>query len=472
VLQVASDPKIHVQSHTLPRDPRPAQQLDRAPSPFESLLDDGAQAADQSVPLPADDKASRADGSQPARTPPTNSSDSTTAAADDNDVATKPCDDANLDKTEIDGNAASDNKAGLNAKVIECAAAGDSVNPAGDDKSADGHEADNQTVAAPVGSIQTITGADAIAAVPTSAPESGQDEPFPQLPEQAAPAAQVATQLKPLDRELVKAVVGKQADAAKQSDSGKKVGEQFEIGQSSDEIVDDPNLTPQITPPAHAYGKSQPATNDSDKQLVAQARGEAPAGGGHPGTDAPALPAGADVTVQKGIPDTTPPVIVSTQSHAASSAAPATLVLQTGAQPAAVPLAGLAVEIAGKALAGKNRFEIRLDPPELGRIEVRLDVDRDGNVTSRLTVERADTLDLLRRDAASLERALQDAGLKTTDNGLQFSLRDQTTNQQQAGSSSDTAQLVVQDETQPPIDVIPRNYGRLAGQGGGLDIRV
>ncbi len=47
----------------------------------------------------------------------------------------------------------------------------------------------------------------------------------------------------------------------------------------------------------------------------------------------------------------------------------------------AVPLAGVAIEIAGKALAGKNRFEIRLDPPELGRIEVRLDVDRDGNVT-------------------------------------------------------------------------------------------
>jgi len=69
----------------------------------------------------------------------------------------------------------------------------------------------------------------------------------------------------------------------------------------------------------------------------------------------------------------------------------------------------LAIEIAGKAFAGKNRFEIRLDPPELGRIEVRIDVDHDGNVTSRLTVDRADTYDLLRRDAAGLERALQDA---------------------------------------------------------------
>jgi flagellar hook-length control protein FliK len=176
---------------------------------------------------------------------------------------------------------------------------------------------------------------------------------------------------------------------------------------------------------------------------------------------------------QKGSVDASTPLIGSTQAHAASSAArSAALVAQPDPQPTAVPIGGLAIEIAGKALAGKNRFEIRLDPPELGRIEVRLDVDRDGNVTSRLTVERADTLDLLRRDAAGLERALQDAGLKTANNGLQFSLRDQSLNQQPGSGSSDAAQLVVQDETQPLIDLIPQNYGRLAGSGGGLDILV
>ena len=55
----------------------------------------------------------------------------------------------------------------------------------------------------------------------------------------------------------------------------------------------------------------------------------------------------------------------------------------------AVPLNGVAVEIASQALAGKHRFEIRLDPPELGRIDVKLDIDSDGNVTSRLVVERS-----------------------------------------------------------------------------------
>ena len=140
---------------------------------------------------------------------------------------------------------------------------------------------------------------------------------------------------------------------------------------------------------------------------------------------------------------------------------------------APVPLEGLAVEIAARAQAGRNRFEIRLDPPELGRIEVRLDIDRSGQVTSRLVVERAETLDVLRRDAHQLERALQDAGLKTSDNGLQFSLRDQAFAGAQRRTSgrrhthcrcrSRTARL-----PKPPA----RDMAACCARGGGIDIRI
>ena len=137
-----------------------------------------------------------------------------------------------------------------------------------------------------------------------------------------------------------------------------------------------------------------------------------------------------------------------------------------------VPIEGLAVEIAARAQSGKNHFQIRLDPPELGRIDVRLDVDREGNVTSRLVVERVETLDLLRRDAANLERAFQQAGLKTSDNGLQFSLRDQAfSHRDNGGEMPAMARLVVSDDNLAPIET-ERSYGRLAGLGGGVDIRV
>jgi flagellar hook-length control protein FliK len=138
-----------------------------------------------------------------------------------------------------------------------------------------------------------------------------------------------------------------------------------------------------------------------------------------------------------------------------------------------VPLSGLAVEITAQAHAGRNHFEIRLDPPDLGRIDVRLDVDTSGNVTSRLIVERVETLDALRRDAGDLERALQQAGLKTSENGLQFSLRDQGFAGRDSNSDSPKmARLVVPDSTLAPVDSLQGGYGRMPRAGGGVDIRV
>ena len=156
---------------------------------------------------------------------------------------------------------------------------------------------------------------------------------------------------------------------------------------------------------------------------------------------------------------------------AATQAVPQAVHLSNAAD--AVPIAGVAMEIAAHARDGKSHFEIRLDPPELGRIDVRLHIDHDGQVTSHLRVDRAETLDLLRRDAPSLERALQDAGLKTADSGLQFSLRHQNSSQhnQDREAPTTSARLVLPDEASATAET-RRHYGRLAGLGGGVDIRV
>lgn len=83
----------------------------------------------------------------------------------------------------------------------------------------------------------------------------------------------------------------------------------------------------------------------------------------------------------------------------------------------------IAVEFVRQMQGGASRFQIRLDPPEMGRIDVKLDMDNAGNVNARLTVERPDTLDLLQRDARALERALSQAGLDTGRTNLEFSLK-------------------------------------------------
>ena len=220
------------------------------------------------------------------------------------------------------------------------------------------------------------------------------------------------------------------------------------------------------------------ALQDDAQKLAAPAHEETPVAAPHAPADKPAavttdasnaLPkTTGDAVQQSSLTPATPDV---TQMVAPPPpAAPAPLAVQA----APVPLAGVAVEIAIQAQSGKNHFEIRLDPPELGRIEVRLDVDRDGRVTSRLIVDRSDTLALLRNDAAGLQRALQDAGLKTADNGLQFSLRDQSMGQQQnpALPTPNTTQIVVQDNTLPAGELPQAVYSRLADLRGGIDIRV
>lgn len=144
-----------------------------------------------------------------------------------------------------------------------------------------------------------------------------------------------------------------------------------------------------------------------------------------------------------------------------------------------VPLNGsaIAVEIVSRMREGMRRFDIRLDPPELGRIDVRLEVDRNGNVSTKLTVDRPETLDLMQREARGLERALQQAGLKTDAGGLEFSLRqhaDERFAQGQGNSGHGDLQAErAGHEGGEPIEAVAQGYYRAAAFArGGVDITV
>ena len=164
------------------------------------------------------------------------------------------------------------------------------------------------------------------------------------------------------------------------------------------------------------------------------------------------------------------------QLPAAAATAPSDKFSVTQATGAAVPVSGLAVEIAATVQSGKTHFEVRLDPADLGRIDVRIDVDRNGQVTSHLTVEKPETLSMLRQDAPQLQQALNDAGLKSGSGGLQFSLRDQSQSGQNNPNNNQTGgqpqRLVVNEEDTIPAAIAGRSYGRMLGASGGVDIRV
>lgn len=163
------------------------------------------------------------------------------------------------------------------------------------------------------------------------------------------------------------------------------------------------------------------------------------------------------------------------QLQTAPASTAATALTATAANDTAVPLSGLALEIAASARSGKTTFEIRLDPADLGRIDVRINVDRHGQVTSHLTVEKPETLSMLRQDAPQLQRALDDAGFKTGDSGLQFSLRDQSSSGQQndsSGQGRNAQRLIVHEDDSVPATMAGRTYGRMLGSSSGVDIRI
>jgi hypothetical protein len=193
-----------------------------------------------------------------------------------------------------------------------------------------------------------------------------------------------------------------------------------------------------------------------------------PSAGGHHSATATSQPqpTATDALSQLGTNLTTPQTPTTT-------AIPAAQLTATAATNLPVPIGGLAVQIAASARAGNSRFEIRLDPAELGRIDVRLEVDRHGHVSSHLTVEKPETLAMLRQDAQQLQRTLEDAGLKTGQNGLQFSLRDQSSGQQNNGQPERQPQrIVISDASAAPLVAANTTYSYAAGASRGLDIRV
>ena len=135
-----------------------------------------------------------------------------------------------------------------------------------------------------------------------------------------------------------------------------------------------------------------------------------------------------------------------------------------------VPLNNLAVHITARAKAGHQRFEIRLDPPELGKIDIKIEIGRDGQTLTHLAVEKPETLDLLRQDARQLERALANAGLDSREGNLSFSLRDENANKKQTdGSDQDeTTDAKIQNET----DDNEATISQTVTLSTGIDVKV
>ncbi len=162
----------------------------------------------------------------------------------------------------------------------------------------------------------------------------------------------------------------------------------------------------------------------------------------------------------------------SQQALPQSGAAPIiTQHIQVTAQP--MPnMAALAVTIAAKSQSGARQFDIRLDPPELGRVDVRLSIDAAGKTSAHLSADQPQTLDLLQKDASVLTRALRDAGLNVSQDGLNFSLRQQAHDGSAGNGNNRGAGRAFSATASISIDPTVTSAAYRARTDGRVDIRV
>jgi len=478
VPHVASESNTQVQKSYRAQNERPSFSADRAAStPFESLIDDSLPPPAKPNARPADDRprAERSERNQtksadrPDRPSRSNDRSKSTDAA-----SNAPADGDSTKSAETkgatDGDATKDTNETTSDTKTEKADAADAQSAEGEAKPADTSEAIDATVIATTVPAQTpAVVADAIA--PTAAVTAENTQP---ADADAAIDADGAQKAQP---ELLNALQAKVEGKVEAKNGEKSDGKT--AGKAAKPSADAAKATALTPAELEAAAKAQPA-GDSDQHATVHANAKTVADthrGVDPQTQAKTAAddsiAAPKLTVDIAQP-TVPPAPTQYVQTLTATAATAPVANPQAAKPeTAVPLNGVGIEIASKALSGRNQFDIRLDPPDLGRIHVRLEVDHKGNVISHMVADRSDTLDLLRRDMSNLERALQDAGLKTSDNSLQFSLRDQSANQQQGDErGSNSAHIVVDDGELAAREITARDYSRYGARAGGLDIRV
>lgn len=111
---------------------------------------------------------------------------------------------------------------------------------------------------------------------------------------------------------------------------------------------------------------------------------------------------------------------------------------------------------------GATKFELRLDPPELGRVEAHLKVGDRGEAVLALKFENQTALDLFARDAGALRDVLLASGFDLGGDRLAFSLAEDTAPFDAGGSEGVAAPAA---EIYEPLFLAP--YSR-----GAVDLRV
>lgn len=83
-----------------------------------------------------------------------------------------------------------------------------------------------------------------------------------------------------------------------------------------------------------------------------------------------------------------------------------------------------------------SMMTLQLHPADLGQLDIKLKFERDGQVRAHLSADKPETLSMLQKDSAYLEKTLQQNGVKLDENSITFDLRQQGRQQNMGGNDN------------------------------------
>ncbi len=126
-----------------------------------------------------------------------------------------------------------------------------------------------------------------------------------------------------------------------------------------------------------------------------------------------------------------------------------------------------------------NKIGINLEPAGMGEVELVIENNRDNAVIAIIRSDKPEILEQLRKESASLERFLNEAGLNLGSSGLGFEHKSQQDNSQQQNSNNEIitasiSEASVYNNNTPSMTPTERLYATLDKQSieTGLDIRL
>lgn len=103
------------------------------------------------------------------------------------------------------------------------------------------------------------------------------------------------------------------------------------------------------------------------------------------------------------------------------------------------------VNITKSAVKGVDTIDIQLKPEDLGKLQIKIHIAKDGKIQAEIVASRAETADMLQKDASALSKAFNDAGYDTDAKSFTFSFRQE--NQANSQGKDDSGLLKFIGET-------------------------